>query len=1004
MVMEIKRTKLLCTLLFFVVKTLCSQAAYTSVYLNVSLLPDEKYDLQLQCTAEWLPKTMSVNYVDSIEFHNNRNPHHIRSTSCTMHGKLDSHHCEEMLRVGFGLNTWSNCTASATALIVTVKLTEVTEADLASWTCIAHFTDPLTGLEEQGRSSSSAVYDKAAITNFKEDGPLLLEQPIVVPVRVTESGLLVVGCSLPKLNSTLTVGGSNETGVPLKKVRFDFDGVAYEGDLFERLRSKEVPQCADPEVDGDQSVHCFGHPLSNDDQACKGHSFTLLAESTERNITSHFKPQDTTPFFGFPSHGSSGYQVRLNSHLVVENTPRAVACHPVAGNKGSVCLTSDTLRTMFRTLMELAGNYTQLLVHPVTDHRLYCDNGRLLVVLSPECLGSPAVCDGDGGFKSVVKSDDLNITEDFFERGCVGSHYYCFYNPRLRGRDVNLVVVSKQETIDGALEVRTSADVAHGCSRAHRVRRAGEIYESYDTALTTYIQENSPSLLHTTVRNVPLLTCPCIQAPKTCPSTFPIVATVAVNPETTHGAVSCSLFGKKSAVVQMPHLLAMLACTVSGSELHHFLPPPTPKLKDSAVARHALLFCTTPADVCSRMRDQTKFTVILVPYNWMGSTTLETHTGNGIVVDPVLFATRYDTVQCQWQNSVKGSPVSVMSLSKTFKHHCDIQDTYEVDIWRSSNNTVQCIVSRPHITASCPEIETLALLGHSCTKDKCAKWKGGDGLSITSASEDLSQKEEIFTCSARLESTGGHVFPPLRITKTVGELNSHTPCDFNNLRPVMVHHTSKRGDAYLSCTYPLSAGDVRECIHGVGMATIEYVAKKIGRKSGRIIVPMREESEVAWTVVTYTLKENNRAMVSTDGNFREHVRARGYVLPKRRVLSAKISTDYFSSVTDNGRHGVAVQARCSFVYDTQTRWSSTVTLTGAVVRAYENAKLHQVFTKLRKFSRPVSVKPSSETTYNEDTNEYHGLMLVTSVIGVFMVVVSVTVTVAIAIAPKYRTS
>lgn len=1007
------------TIWFYVVSVLLCfrcETVYSNanVHVKVSLSPEDNYQLQLQCTAAWKTlNSQNVTYPNSLAFYNSRNPHDITTASCTTLGVLDLDRCRETLRLSFGLGTWSDCYVNGTYLTATVKLVNVEEIDLCTWTCEARFTDPDTGLEHNGRSSSSTAYDMAAITRFPDHNGFNIGILNVVPIGMTESGGFKIGCSISGLESALTVKDSNQTGVPFKTITFNVDEVTYEGDIFERSSSNEIAQCSTRFRNNDISLLCFTQHHDFREITCKGHSFTLLAEPTtqdKQNQSSVFNPLDTSDYFMFPSLHRGGFQVRLTQYLVFENPPRSVSCYPVFGKGGVVCLGMETLQIMFSLLLDLTVRHTRLKVIAVSDHVLRCSRGPLVAIVSPECLGKEAVCNVDGGFKPVVVSKRLDLTHNFTDLGCVVSYYYCFERSRKFGRYVS--VISTPQTIkhDDTFNFTTSEDIASQCREAHSPMSSKDMYQSYGIALTTFMAEKQHHFYKSMHRQTSLLTCPCVQVPKTCPGSFPIVGTIDLNEGNigSRSLVTCSLFNQVSKPKRISDLLRTLACSVNGTDYHNFLPPPTPSFKegsriqDSDMGRdHVVLNCTTPADTCRNI-DPTKSIMSLVTRNWTGITEVEIHNGDGLLFDPVLFATRYETVQCHWVDSVNGTLVSASKVLDLYEQlSCKVDDAYELDIWWVNETTVECVSSYADPLSGCPPVHRLDFQNITCTSLECYRAPGGHEISLTLTNHNTHEREEIFTCSASRSTHSSSNIQVNTITKTMRDLRRARSCQLSITTPRIVQHTSKQGDVFVTCRYPLTAGNIRYCERGVKIAFLKLISRKVGPKSGQAVVMRDENKETSATWITYSLNLENTVKLSSRGNLQHYVRPSGYRLPNKNVVAAKVSRDYFTNVTANGNIGISVHAYCTFVYETEKRRSSPVSLVGGVIHAYERSQLAQTFSK-------------SDVDWSKNTNSqrkptvimetgYPALLYVMTFLAIFVLLIATVVTVAIMIAPTYKT-
>lgn len=956
-----------------------TSAHFTQLHLSVSLLPNEIYDLHLQCSLDCTrctnPHTTKP-LLESLVFHNSRDSANIKTVLISGRlGSIDLNRCREAVQLAFGPGTLSTCSSTDFGLTTSIKLTGVQEKDLSTWTCAAHFVMPD---KYQINSSSSVAYDKAAITHFPDNTEFDVGHLQVVPVTTTNMDRLVIGCSLAGLETKLITAESSEKGVPLKEIRFDVGESSYFGDLFDRSSSEETTAC---EM-GDTNTHstvCFSMLHGHEDDACDGHSFTLLAEPTRSPKSPVFEPVDTTPYFLFyPREPVPGFEVQLTNYLVFENPPRSISCYPVSGKEGRLCLSPNTLNSVMQTLVQLAVKYTRLRILPINDTILRCDGGELATILSSKCTGGSAPCNSDGGFDKAVRTERLEIINDFRDHGCIVTHYYCFDQPRSVQRYVNLVSVPQQQRFDLSASMSTSADIAAGCNKAHNDISLAEIYDSYSTALMVSATANYSKHM---ASDIPLISCPCAQQPKTCPGTFPMIATISLSNSSLQEdkRVSCSLFGQQSDVLSLFDLQATLACD---SANHEYLYTLAPTLKPTGAAEDGkvVLSCTNSPVACRH-----NIVVTLSSHDWAGMNGPETYVGERVITDLTYFEAKYDTVQCGWAGTEnwQSSRVSEVVSSYTETYRCAINDAYEVEVWLVNNTTVACSAFYQN---GCPAVDGLDFQGHVCRGIECSRTAGGHDVSLTLTEQDLSENSTNFTCSITISGKK----TSLITSKNIIDLKQNTECHFDHMTPaVIVQHTSARGVIF-SCRYPFSEDNVRKCNDGVAMASAQLFSRKVDGDRGILLQPTNETVD---TRIYYYLY---RQSVFMSGDLHGYVKASGNALPNKYVLDVKVSKKYFDHVTNKGTKGAMVYAQCFFMQNGLILRSSAVPIVSGIVQSYRQGGPPKTESWNIFFVKPpIPSLPGSRP--------YRGsIPYALLVICLFVVLFVLSVVLSVAISPKYE--
>lgn len=988
----------------FVISTLCliklADVAHIGVTLDVKLLPDdERYDLQLKCTAS-LPPLRPRIYPHSFWFFNNRSPDDVKNIPIRSDVKFDLFKCEVVSALAFGRRTWSNCSMSGSDFTLDIKIGRATEQYLSTWTCGFHFID--VRHDHYFKSRSSVAYLDAAVTAF-EDRPLKIGAITVVPVKVTSTGNVVLGCQIDGLNTTLHVRDGSMRGVPLKDVHFRVGNATYTGELYGRRSSKEIATCG---VQSDPAVSCFlPYVYRHDDFACKGHSFTLLTEISPENVAV-YEPPDVSPSFVFSTNGGE-FTVTLTEYLVVENPPRSVSCYGIAGRpREHVCLSERKIAKLTGRLLTCAVQYSLMSVNLVAGPLLECQSGIVVTVLSLDCINSTSSrhCDDNAGFDVVHSMHSIQLREDYANNSCVISHYYCFNKPRVSNRTVHVYVMPQQKLFDYNQRFVTSDDVHPNCAPAHIVKTARSFAIGYAAALASQATDNATTDLKLTVLTSPVLTCPCVQIPRTCPGTFPIVSTIVLERGSydTDTAVTCTVFEKTSATIAMSDLLKKLVCNATAGSDHRFLPPPVPKLQYGVTSdvfgvvsrERVLLNCISTLDDCRSSSSEIEMS--LVHRNWTAIDDDEVHRErHGLAVEPTLFSSRYDAVQCRWKNSTWGRIVDVEDVLGSYgRLACRENETYHIDIEMINDTAVQCVLSYLDAVEGCPPVYKLMFANSSCVGLACTH--GGHTVSLALYDQDLSNNSTAYECYAVLQTSN---FRPFLATKTVKQMKStEYECDFVNLQPVILQHTFKSGDVHLACRYPMDVGDVRHCRSGVRRSVIQIEIEKVTAKNSNVTGAAHERKQLV-TRIVYILRADRTVHVYVAGDLREFVQSYGYTIPRKNVMSVSISRKFFDTVTGYGAAGVAVYAHCAFPYDSYTIRSREIGLSRATIKAYQRAKINRYYPTFSFF--PIFEQPLKlVVTFTK--RPYHTTLVFALAIGFAAIFVVTTMIIAVITAPNYR--
>ena len=977
-------TPVLCCVLLYAVTYVDSGSV--NVFLNATLLPDDKrFDLQLECAATWVPQTGPINYAHRFTFINSRTPSDVNIIDTHRNGKISLSHCRKMSQSAFRPEASSTCSISNGTLTISVKIARAREKDLATWICRSYIVDPNTNITQQGQSRSSSLYNNAAVVAFK-DQPLEIGIISVRLVRVTSTGNIVLGCQIDGLSTPLVTRNNTLRGVPLKNVYFGIDYNEYVGELYGRESSDEITKCSpQPEP----AVSCFLSARSSpvNDFACKGHSFTLLVEASAANVTA-YEPRDTS--FSFAFNATRGaFTVMLNEYLVLESLPRSTSCYSVAGNLTEhVCFSQKIITTLTWHLMFVAAQYFRMQIKEVTGSLLRCENGAVLAVLSADCLFGIRSCDENAGFEIVYRDEGIEIREDYASLKCVIGHYYCFDRPRTAGRYARLYVAPVQNVTNYNEEFVTSNDVFSDCVVAHSVKTARDFITGYENGLVEYAES-----LKLTTLSSPIGGCPCTQVPRTCPATFPIVATIVTKRDV--NAVMCFVFDKASAVAYMSDLLYKRSSAIQNGTKNHAgsLSPLFPKIDRANIIydiigrNRLLLSCRSMTQNYSHL-SLLNIEMRVIHRSWTGINDNEIWQGNGLLIDPVLFASRYDAIQCRWKGLPWGKRVDVEHVLDAYHElTCQTDETYHIDIEMVSDTAVRCVLTHAQ---GCPGVRSLTFANSSCDGLECTY--GGHEVSLTLHEQDLTENNTVsYDCNAILRMTNSR---PLSIAKTVKQLKATAECGFFNSQPVILQHTFKSGDVQLTCRYSLEIGNIRHCQSGIKKAAIEIEVEKLETKS------INSEQRGTNTVlrIDYTLQNDGTVHVYASGDEVESVQFYGFTLPDRNVMTVFVNRNLFDRVMNFGAVGVSVYTHCSFLYDHGAIRSQRTALIGSVIRAYQRAKSnrrHPIFID----EGVVTYRPVFEVVSNKAYRATLVLKIVTGFVGILVLFVVVA---AVIKAPRYK--
>jgi len=874
---------------------------------------------------------------------------------------------------------------------VVVKIADTAEQDLATWTCVSHFADPKTGRDYYGRDQSSEAYMNAAVTAF-EDRQLEIGAVSVVPIEVTSVGNVVLGCQIHGLTTPLHVRHGALRGVPLKHVHFRVGDKTYTGELYGRRSSNELPTC---NTQPHPAVSCF--TTRHDDFACQNHSFTLLAEASEGN-DDVYEPLDTSLSFVFnASRGVS--TVTLTDYVLVENLPRSVSCYGISGrSRGHVCLSSNNIEYLTTSLLHLAKWHTRLSIKQVTGTTLTCSNGTALTIMSHDCVNRTRHCHEDAGFQVVEFFDNITIRQDYAVRSCIISHYYCFDRRRVSTEHVQIYIAAQQKTLDLTERFITSDDVFPNCGAARVVKTAQNILTGYTTALATFMTVEYRNILQS-----PVFTCPCVQVPRTCPGNFPVVFTIVVARASYYAneEVKCTVFGKMSAATSMSALLQDMVCSAAGDSHHmRFLPPPSPKLEHLATVygtnskQQASLYCRSTLDDCRRSFSEVEMK--LIPRKWTGTKDDVVYRGgHRLLVDPVVFATRYDGVQCRWKGSDWGDDVVRVENMLAAYHQltCRVSETYHIDIEMVNETSVRCVLSYADDIQGCPAVKKLMIANYSCVGLGCKH--GGQDMSLVLYHEDLTDNSTVYKCYAMLQDTSLRSLSAAKTTKQLKQAGD-TVCDFAKLRPVILQHTFNSGDVHLTCRYPMDIGNIKHCQSGVLRAAIQLEIQKV--TAGATV---SEASKQFLLRVAYTLQADGTVDLYTVGGGGEFVQYHGYTTPSKNVMTVLIDRKFFDAVIHFGAFGVAVYAHCTFLYDEYTTRSREIGLVDAPIKAYRRAERNRRYPRL--YHSVVHAQPS-EFVRTWTLQQSHAVTTFVSMLAIALLCIFIVCTIfaAVIAAPYYK--
>ena len=986
-------TLVLCCVLLYAIK--CVDTGSFDVFLNATLLPDdERFDLQLECAATWVPQTTPINYAHRFMFLNNRTPNNIKIIDTQRNGKVSLSHCKRMSRLAFGFRTLSTCSISNRTLTITVKIEGAKEEDLATWTCLSYITDPNTNITQQGQSQSSSLYNNAAVTAFRNQ-PLEIGNISVILVNVTSTGNVVLGCQIDGLSAPLVTRKNTLRGIPLKNIYFGVYHHQYVGELYNRKSSDEITKC---DAQPNPAVSCFTRSDTANtvnDFACDEHSFTLLAEASMRNVTT-YEPRDTSLSFVFNATGGA-FTVMLNEYLVLESLPRSTSCYSIAGSPTEhICLSQKIIGSLTWQLMFAATKYFRMQVKLVTGSSLRCENGVVLVVLSADCLRTNRLCNEDAGFEVVYRNERVEIREDYASLKCVVGYYYCFDRPRVVGRNARFYVAPVENVTNYNEEFVTSNDVFSDCVAARKVKTARDFITGYESGLVEYT-----TWFKLTPLTSPIISCPCTQVPRTCPATFPIVATVVAKRDVVrkHDSVvaRCAIFDRASPVTFMSNILRepLLSAIQNGTKNHtRSLSLLFPKIDRANIIyniigeNRILLSCRSMTQNYSQL-SLSKIEMKLIQRSWSGIYDDDIYHGNGLLIDPVLFASRYDAVQCRWKDSLWGKRVNIKQVLDAYHElTCQANETYHIDIELVNDTAVRCVLTHAQ---GCPGVKSLTFANSSCVGLEC-KYDGHE-VSLTLHEQDLTENNTVYyECNAILNTVNSR---PLSTAKTLKQLKATVDCGFSNLKPVILQHTFKSGDVQLTCRYPLDIGDIKHCQSGIKKAAIEIEVEKLGTKN--IDSKDRWKKTVLW--IDYTLQNDGTAHVYANGEEVEFVQFYGFVLPNKRVMTVFVNTKLFDRLTNFGAVGVSVYTHCSFLYDHGAIYSKRTALIGSVIKAYQRAKSNRKHSMF--FDKGIiTYRPMFDIVGNE---EYRVTLVLKLIAGFLSILVLFVVVMATVKAPRYKT-
>jgi len=379
----------------------------------------------------------------------------------------------------------------------------------------------------------------------------------------------------------------------------------------------------------------------------------------------------------------------------------------------------------------------------------------------------------------------------------------------------------------------------------------------------------------------------------------------------------------------------------------------------------------------------------LLPRSWTGIND-EIYQENGLLIDPVLFASRYDAVQCRWKGSPWGTPVDIEHVLDVYhKLKCQTNETYHIDIEMINETTVRCVLTHADNLGGCPGVKSLMFANNSCVDVECTY--DDHDVTLTLYDQDLTENNTAYECYASLKTTNSQSLSRIR---TVKEMKTIADCGFSNHKPVILQHTFKSGAVQLTCRYPLNIGDIKHCHSGIKKATIMIEVKKLGTKN--IKLEERWKKPVLW--INYTLQSDGAMRVYANGDEVEFVQFYGFTLPNKNVMVVFVERELFDTLTKFGAVGTSVYTHCSFVYHDNVAYSRTIELTDATIKAYQRAKNNRRHPMLIDKS-VVVYPPKFKFSWNQ---EYRATFVLKLIMGAFAVLAIFTILIATITAPRYK--
>lgn len=246
-------------------------------------------------------------------------------------------------------------------------------------------------------------------------------------------------------------------GFPLTKVGFGLNNLLYFGDLYQRKGSPFDPRCTYPLVLNSTSIHdkndikCFDVVnFRKDNRLCrssKDRLKPLFLFSDRQDIPNYFAGN-----LSFVNPTTYTIYNHMPQNIIIESDIRSCfQVHSENNNNKNLCLPSPMILEWISQLARFVIQYESVIVWSsnLTDYQ--CPTGKILTILTHDCLENHPFTNEGTGFRTCNKSagftiyhnDTLHLKLMEKRNDCIINFILCFQNLRQRPRYVYLFPSSK---------------------------------------------------------------------------------------------------------------------------------------------------------------------------------------------------------------------------------------------------------------------------------------------------------------------------------------------------------------------------------------------------------------------------------------------------------------------------------------------------------------------------------------------------------------------------------